>query len=166
MCGAIYFHGGTLGLLTYGDVSVMTYLHFLNFNRTSFDDPNAQGSDDVEPLTGEVEWPSRPYVHKIHSPKEESQLHGHGHEHDEKEPGQLHAHRKHSEEHHEELHDHGLLSHGQVDGHGFHIHGHGGGEATGPSFEAIVDRFKSLDEVRKAIKAEGLEECGLIFGKL
>ena len=144
----------------------MTYLSFLNFNRTSFDDPNAQGSDDVEPLTGEVEWPSRPYVHKIHSPKEESQLHGHGHEHDEKEPGQLHAHGKHSEEHHEELHDHGLLSHGQVDGHGFHIHGQGGGEATGPSFEAIVDRFKSLDEVRKAIKAEGLEECGLIFGKL
>ena len=80
---------------------MITFLIFgLNFNRTSFDDPIAQGSDDAEPLTGEVR------------------------------------------------------------------HGHDGGEATGPSFEAIVDRFKSLDEVRKAIKAEGLEECGLIFGKL
>ena len=79
---------------------MITFLIFgLNFNRTSFDDPIAQGSDDAEPLTGEVR------------------------------------------------------------------HGHDGGEATGPSFEAIVDRFKSLDEVRKAIKAEGLEECGLIFGK-
>ena len=90
-----------MGLFTYGNVSVITFLIFgLNFNRTSFDDPIAQGSDDAEPLTGEV------------------------------------------------------------------LHGHDGGEATGPSFEAIVDRFKSLDEVRKAIKAEGLEECGLIFGKL
>ena len=31
-------------------------------------------------------------------------------------------------------------------------------------FEAFQDRFTSLTEVRKAIKKEGVDDCGLIFG--
>ena len=32
-------------------------------------------------------------------------------------------------------------------------------------FEAIVDRFTSLDDVQKAIRNEGVDQCGLIFGE-
>ena len=33
-------------------------------------------------------------------------------------------------------------------------------------FESFADRFKSLEDVTREIKAKGLDECGLIIGTL
>lgn len=41
---------------------------------------------------------------------------------------------------------------------------HHGSPVAGQNFEAIVDRFTSLEAVSEEIKAEGVDECGLIFG--
>jgi hypothetical protein len=35
----------------------------------------------------------------------------------------------------------------------------------GTSYDSILDRFTSLDDVTSAIKQAGLESCNLIFGK-
>ena len=58
----------------------------------------------------------------------------------------------------------GHLEKQSAEPHGYMYEGHEK-QITGPEFQAIADRFTSLEEVRKAIKSEGLEECGLIFGK-
>ena len=39
-------------------------------------------------------------------------------------------------------------------------------QAMRPEFEAIPDRFTSLEEVSQEIRAKGLDTCGLIFGML
>ena len=42
--------------------------------------------------------------------------------------------------------------------------GHRGSPVSREEFEAILDRFSSLEEVTQGIKGEGVDECGLMFG--
>ena len=38
-------------------------------------------------------------------------------------------------------------------------------KSSDEEFTAIVDRFHTLKEVSKEIRKEGIDKCGLIFGK-
>ena len=39
-------------------------------------------------------------------------------------------------------------------------------DVDSPEFQAIVDRFSTLKDVRQAIQNSGVDKCRIIFGKL